>query len=87
MTVTTVADHPFPADLVEVWDRGQEQWAALSSQSVLVPVQDTGHRPPSGLAVHSRGRGARSRTKAGVMTNHQDERCGDSALEPGTGVA
>lgn len=43
MTVTTAADHPFPADLVQVWDRGQEAWAALSSQSALVAVEDTGH--------------------------------------------
>ena len=43
MTVTTAADHPFPDDLVDVWGRGQEAWAALSSESHLVTVQDTGH--------------------------------------------
>ncbi len=43
MTVTTAADHPFPTALDDIWNRGQEQWAALSSASLLVPVADTGH--------------------------------------------
>ena len=43
MTVTTAADHPFPTALDDIWNRGQEQWAALSTASLLVPVADTGH--------------------------------------------
>ncbi len=43
LTVLTAADHGFPADLDEVWQTGQEHWAALSTRSRLVTVDRTGH--------------------------------------------
>jgi pimeloyl-ACP methyl ester carboxylesterase len=50
MVVATAAQHPRPgldpavaAHLDEVWSRGQQHWAALSSDSELSSVTDTGH--------------------------------------------
>ena len=50
MIVVTAAAHPYPgletaelAHLTDVWNTGQQHWAALSSAGHVVTVADTGH--------------------------------------------